>query len=55
MDTNENLTQNLLPVKARRKHVAMLVTACVLLAGTLIFLFQTDCCQVNWNAPFRSS
>ena len=36
MDTNENLSQNLPPVRARKKHTVMLVTACVLLAGALV-------------------
>ncbi len=38
MDTNENLNQVSPPVKAGRKHVAMFVVACVLLAGILLFL-----------------
>ena len=38
MDVNENLKQVLPPVKAERKHIAMFVVACVLLAGILIFL-----------------
>ena len=38
MDVNENLNQVSPPVKAGRKHVAMFVVACVLLAGILLFL-----------------
>ena len=38
MDVNENLRQVLPPVKAERKHIAMFVVACVLLAGILLFL-----------------
>ena len=38
MDVNENLKQVLPPVKAKRKHIAMFVVACVLLAGILILL-----------------
>jgi hypothetical protein len=38
MDVNENLKQVLPPVKAERKHIAMFVVACVLLAGILLFL-----------------
>ena len=38
MDMNENLNQVSPPVKAGRKHVAMFVVACVLLAGILLFL-----------------
>ena len=38
MDVNENLNQVSPPVKAGRKHVAMFVVACVLLAGLLLFL-----------------
>ena len=38
MDMNENLKQVLPPVKAERKHIAMFVVACVLLAGILLFL-----------------
>ena len=38
MDMNENLNQVSPPVKAGRKHTAMFVVACVLLAGILLFL-----------------
>ena len=38
MDMNENLNQVSPPVKAGRKHTAMFVAACVLLAGILLFL-----------------
>ena len=38
MDVNENLKQVLPPVKEGRKHTAMFVVACVLLAGILLFL-----------------
>jgi hypothetical protein len=43
MDMNERLNSNTvsagtLPIRAGRKHVAMFVVACVLLAGILLFL-----------------
>lgn len=38
MDVNENLNQVSPPIKAGRKHTAMFVVACVLLAGILLFL-----------------
>ncbi len=38
MDMNENLNQVSPPVKEGRKHTAMFVVACVLLAGILLFL-----------------
>ncbi len=38
MDMNENLNQVSPPVKAGRKHTAMFVVACVLLAGIMLFL-----------------
>jgi hypothetical protein len=38
MDTNEKLDRIMPPVKAERKHIAMFVVACVLLAGILLFL-----------------
>ena len=38
MAVNENLNQVSPPIKAGRKHTAMFVVACVLLAGILLFL-----------------
>ena len=43
MDMNERMNSNTvsagtLPIRAGRKHVAMFVVACVLLAGILLFL-----------------
>ena len=35
MDTHENLTQELLPVRAQRKHIVLFVVACVFLLISL--------------------
>ena len=43
MDMNENLDQALPPVKAKKKHIALFVIACVLLAVSAVlalFLFS---------------
>ena len=35
MDTNENLSQNLPPVRARKSHIVLLILSCVCLAVAL--------------------